>query len=128
MTGRLWGDPSSDASQRPVVKLVDLIISEGIVSGASAIRLSLEPQGCVVSYEVNGAWRQQMKIPSAAGQPVFNRIRVMALLDRTSVPRPHAGEIHVLVNDVRYLLLATLGRDPSGSEEASIRITKADAA
>jgi type II secretory ATPase GspE/PulE/Tfp pilus assembly ATPase PilB-like protein len=128
MTGRLWDDHLTDASQRPVVKLVDLIVSQAIMSGGSAIRLSLEPHGCVVRYEVNGEWRQQMTIPSAAGQPLVNRIRVMAMLDRTSVPRPHAGEMRVLADDVRYLLLATMGRDPAGNEEMSIRITKADAA
>ena len=128
MTGRLWDDHLSEASQRPAVKLVDLIVSEAIVSGSSAIRLSLEPQGCVVRYEVNGEWRQQMTIPSAAGQPVLNRVRVMAMLDRTSVPRLHAGEMHLLVNDVRYLLLATMGRDSAGNEEVSMRIIRADAA
>src|SRR5579864_1803434 len=95
-----------DASRQPVVKLCDLVISGALVTGASAIQLLQKPEGLYVRYQIKGDWRDQMTLPLAAGRPLINRVRVMANLDRTSVPRPHAGEIRCLVSGREYYLTA----------------------
>ena len=117
----------SQASVRPVVKLCDLIIAEGLLNGASAIQLRMTPEGCAVRYEIRGNWRDQMKIPTAAGRPVINRLRVMAALDRTSVPRPHAGEMRCLVNGKEYRLRAVVS-GTGGTEELMIHCPASDPA
>src|SRR6266513_4750802 len=44
----------ADASQKPVVRLVDMIISEGILSRASDIHVEPEEGGVAVRYRIDG--------------------------------------------------------------------------
>src|SRR5439155_1470792 len=71
----------AEASQRPVVRLVDLIISEGILSRSSDIHIEPEEGGVAVRYRIDGVLRQVMKIPRAAGLPLISRIKIMSQLD-----------------------------------------------
>src|SRR5207249_3071804 len=71
---------AEQASQRPVVRLVDLIISEGILSRASDIHIEPEEGGVAVRYRIDGVLRQVMKIPRAAGIPLISRIKIMSSL------------------------------------------------
>src|SRR5207302_3881143 len=48
----------ADASQKPVVRLVDMIISEGILSRASDIHGEPEEGGVAVRYRIDGVLRQ----------------------------------------------------------------------
>src|SRR5213592_542258 len=56
----------AEASQRPVVRLVDLIISEGILARSSDIHIEPEEGGVAVRYRIDGVLRQVMKIPRQA--------------------------------------------------------------
>src|SRR6267378_3023241 len=62
----------ADASQKPVVRLVDMIISEGILSRASDIHVEPEEGGVAVRYRIDGVLRQVMKIPRQAGLPLIS--------------------------------------------------------
>jgi type II secretory ATPase GspE/PulE/Tfp pilus assembly ATPase PilB-like protein len=102
------------ASQRPVVRLVDLIVSEGILSRASDIHIEPEEGGVAVRYRIDGVLRQVMKIPRAAGIPLISRIKIMSSLDIADRLRPQDGRARVAVNgqpiDLRVSTLpATLG-------------------
>ena len=88
----------AEASQRPVVKLVDLIISEGILSRASDIHIEPEEGGVAVRYRIDGVLRQVMKIPRAAGLPLISRIKIMSSLDIADRLRPQDGRARVAVN------------------------------
>src|SRR5258708_3303287 len=79
---------AEEASQRPVVRLVDLIISEGILSRASDIHIEPEEGGVAVRYRIDGVLRQVMKIPRAAGLPLISRIKIMSSLDIADLLRP----------------------------------------
>src|SRR5947207_482352 len=67
----------ADASQKPVVRLVDMIISEGILSRASDIHVEPEEGGVAVRYRIDGVLRQVMKIPPQAGLPLCSRIKTL---------------------------------------------------
>ena len=86
------------ASERPVVKLVDLILSEGIVSRASDIHVEPEDTGVAVRYRIDGVLRQVMKIPRQAGLPLISRIKIMSSLDIADRLRPQDGRARVAVN------------------------------
>ena len=86
------------ASERPVVKLVDLILSEGILSRASDIHVEPEEGGIAVRYRIDGVLRQTMKIPRAAGLPLISRIKIMSSLDIADRLRPQDGRARVAVN------------------------------
>ena len=68
---------AEEASQRPVVRLVDLILPEGILSRASDIHIEPEEGGFAVRYRIDGVLRQVMKIPRAAGFPLVSRIKII---------------------------------------------------
>ena len=86
------------ASQRPVVRLVDLIISEGILSRSSDIHIEPEEGGVAVRYRIDGVLRQVMKIPRNAGLPLISRIKIMSSLDIADRLRPQDGRARVAVN------------------------------
>ena len=87
-----------EASQRPVVRLVDLIISEGILSRSSDIHIEPEEGGVAVRYRIDGVLRQVMKIPRNAGLPLISRIKIMSSLDIADRMRPQDGRAGVAVN------------------------------
>ncbi|HUL50910.1 MAG TPA: ATPase, T2SS/T4P/T4SS family [Gemmatimonadales bacterium] len=89
---------AEEASQRPVVRLVDLIISEGILSRASDLHIEPEEGGVAVRYRIDGVLRQVMKIPRAAGIPLISRIKIMSQLDIADRLRPQDGRARVAVN------------------------------
>src|SRR5437016_5597388 len=88
----------AEASQRPVVRLVDLIISEGILSRSSDIHIEPEEGGVAVRYRIDGVLRQVMKIPRQAGLPLISRIKIMSQLDIADRLRPQDGRARVSVN------------------------------
>ena len=87
-----------EASQRPVVRLVDLIISEGILARSSDIHIEPEEGGVAVRYRIDGVLRQVMKIPRQAGLPLISRIKIMSALDIADRLRPQDGRARVAVN------------------------------
>ncbi|HEV2670818.1 MAG TPA: type II/IV secretion system protein [Gemmatimonadales bacterium] len=88
----------ADASQKPVVRLVDMIISEGILSRASDIHVEPEEGGVAVRYRIDGVLRQVMKIPRQAGLPLISRIKIISSLDIADRLRPQDGRARVAVN------------------------------
>jgi type II secretory ATPase GspE/PulE/Tfp pilus assembly ATPase PilB-like protein/CheY-like chemotaxis protein len=117
---------AEEASQRPVVRLVDLIISEGILARASDIHIEPEEGGIAVRYRIDGVLRQVMKIPRQAGLPLISRIKIISQLDIADRMRPQDGRARVSVNgqpiDLRVSTLpAALG------EKVVIRILDARA-
>ncbi len=112
---------AQEASQRPVVRLVDLILSEGILSRASDIHVEPEEGGVAVRYRIDGVLRQVMKIPRAAGLPVISRLKIIASLDIADRLRPQDGRARVAVNGVPVdLRISTL--PASLGEKVVIRV------
>ena len=117
---------ADEASQRPVVRLVDLMLSDGILSRASDIHIEPGEAGVAVRYRIDGVLRQVMNIPRSAGAPLISRIKIMSGLDIADRLRPQDGRARVSVNgspvDLRVSTLpASLG------EKVVIRILNAKA-
>ena len=91
---------AEEASQRPVVRLVDLILSEGITARSSDIHIEPEEGGVAVRYRIDGVLRQVMKIPRAAGLPLISRIKIISGMDIADRLRPQDGRARVAVNGV----------------------------
>jgi type II secretory ATPase GspE/PulE/Tfp pilus assembly ATPase PilB-like protein/CheY-like chemotaxis protein len=120
------GASVDEASQRPVVRLVDLMLSDGILSRASDIHIEPGEAGVAVRYRIDGVLRQVMNIPRSAGAPLISRIKIISGLDIADRLRPQDGRARVAVNgspvDLRVSTLpASLG------EKVVIRILNAKA-
>jgi type II secretory ATPase GspE/PulE/Tfp pilus assembly ATPase PilB-like protein/ActR/RegA family two-component response regulator len=112
---------AEEASQRPVVRLVDLILSEGITSRSSDIHIEPEEGGVAVRYRIDGVLRQVMKIPRAAGIPLISRIKIISGLDIADRLRPQDGRARVAVNGIAVdLRVSTL--PASLGEKVVIRV------
>ena len=112
---------AEEAMQRPVVRLVDLILSEGILNRASDIHIEPEEGSFAVRYRIDGVLRQVMKIPRAAGFPLVSRIKIISNLDIADRMRPQDGRARVAVNGVPIdLRVSTL--PASSGEKVVIRV------
>jgi type II secretory ATPase GspE/PulE/Tfp pilus assembly ATPase PilB-like protein/ActR/RegA family two-component response regulator len=105
---------AEEASQRPIIRLVDMMLADGVSSRASDIHVEPIEGGVVVRYRIDGVLRQVMKIPRNAGLPLISRIKIMSGLDIADRLRPQDGRARVSVNgeavDLRISTLpASLG-------------------
>ena len=89
---------SESGSDRPVIKLVDYVVAEGIASRASDIHLEPEETGLAVRYRIDGVLRQVMALPRAAGIPLVSRVKIISGLDIADRLRPQDGRARVVVN------------------------------
>ncbi|HEX9893618.1 MAG TPA: type II/IV secretion system protein [Gemmatimonadales bacterium] len=105
---------ADEAAQRPIIRLVDTMLADGVSSRASDIHVEPVEGGVVVRYRIDGVLRQVMKIPRAAGIPLISRIKIMGGMDIADRLRPQDGRARVAVNgnpvDLRISTLpASLG-------------------
>ncbi len=91
---------AEQASERPVVRLVDLILSQGISGAASDIHIEPEQRGVAVRYRVDGVLRQAMTLPRGVGLPAISRIKIMSGMDIADRLRPQDGRARVAVNGI----------------------------
>ena len=89
---------ASEASSRPIIKLVDVLLADGITSRASDIHVESAEQAILVRYRIDGVLRQAMTIPRKAGVPLISRIKIMSGLDIADRLRPQDGRARVAVN------------------------------
>ena len=86
---------AEEASQRPIIRLVDVMLADGVTSRASDIHVEPIEGGVVVRYRIDGVLRQVMKIPRNAGLPLISRIKIMSGLDIADRLRPQDGRARV---------------------------------
>jgi type II secretory ATPase GspE/PulE/Tfp pilus assembly ATPase PilB-like protein/ActR/RegA family two-component response regulator len=108
------GASAEEASRRPIIRLVDVMLADGVTSRASDIHVEPIEGGVVVRYRIDGVLRQVMKIPRNAGLPLISRIKIMSGMDIADRLRPQDGRARVSVNgepvDLRVSTLpASLG-------------------
>ncbi|MEO8452636.1 MAG: ATPase, T2SS/T4P/T4SS family, partial [Gemmatimonadota bacterium] len=105
---------AEEAAARPIIKLVDTLLADGITSRASDIHIEPIEGGVAVRYRIDGVLRQVMKIPRTAGVPLISRIKIISGMDIADRLRPQDGRCRVAVNgnpvDLRVSTLpASLG-------------------
>src|SRR5690606_10515711 len=112
---------AEEASHAPIIRLVDMMLADGVASRASDVHVEPVDGGVVVRYRIDGVLRQVMKIPRNAGLPLISRIKIMSGLDIADRRRPQDGRARVIVNgspiDLRVSTLPA-----SGGEKVVIRI------
>jgi type II secretory ATPase GspE/PulE/Tfp pilus assembly ATPase PilB-like protein/CheY-like chemotaxis protein len=112
---------AEQASQRPILRLVDGMIADGVSNRASDIHIEPIEGGVIVRYRIDGVLRQAMKIPRSAGVPLISRVKIMSGLDIADRLRPQDGRARVSVNgEAVDLRVSTL--PASHGEKVVIRI------
>ncbi|MEO7217328.1 MAG: GspE/PulE family protein, partial [Gemmatimonadaceae bacterium] len=112
------------ARERPIIRLVDHIVAEGIAARASDIHLETEEAAVLVRYRVDGVLRTAMSLPRAVGTPLVSRVKIMARMDIADRLRPQGGRALVMVEGERIdLRVSTL--PAAHGEKVVIRILDA---
>ncbi len=114
-------------AERPVIKLVDHIVAEGIAAGASDIHLEAGESGIAVRYRIDGMLKEVMVLPKAVGVPLVSRIKIMSQMDIADRLRPQGGRARVAIDGARVdLRVSTL--PAAHGEKVVIRILDSRAA
>ena len=92
------GASAEEASHAPIVRLVDMMLADGIASRASDVHVEPIEGGVAVRYRIDGVLRQVMKVPRSAGIPLISRLKIMSGLDIADRRRPQDGRARVSVN------------------------------
>ncbi|HVH30440.1 MAG TPA: type IV-A pilus assembly ATPase PilB [bacterium] len=95
--------------EAPVVRLVNLIISQAIGDGASDIHMEPHRRSVQVRYRVDGLLHDVMTPPKRLQSAIVSRIKIMANLDIAERRVPQDGRIHVVIENKEYdLRVSTL--------------------
>ncbi|HET8655005.1 MAG TPA: GspE/PulE family protein [Longimicrobiaceae bacterium] len=106
------GDLLAQAQEVPVVRLVNLLLSEALEARASDLHLEAGRDRVQVRYRVDGVLVEAPSPPPALVPAVVGRLKVMADLDVAERRRPQDGRIRLRLEgravDVRVSTLPTL--------------------
>ncbi|MDR7433832.1 MAG: type II secretion system ATPase GspE [Armatimonadota bacterium] len=95
--------------EAPLVRLVNLIISQAILDGASDIHIEPHRQGIQVRYRIDGVLHDVMAPPKQLQAAIISRIKIMASMDIAERRVPQDGHIHLVVEGREYdLRVSTL--------------------
>lgn len=97
----------------PVVRVVQMIITQGLRDRASDIHV--EPQGdrIRVRYRIDGALNEVLSLPGSIGPAIVSRLKVLAEMNIVERRRPQDGQISMSVEgrevDIRVATTAVVG-------------------
>ena len=105
------GDDSEAANEAPIVKYVELIISQGVKDKASDIHFEPFEKGFRIRYRVDGALYELPAPPKTLALPITSRIKIMSGLNISERRVPQDGRIQLRFNgrqvDLRVSCLPT---------------------
>ena len=89
-----------DATQSPVVRLVDSTLYDALRSGASDIHLETQPGGMLIKYRLDGVLEVVKQIESLEiAHQAISRIKVVSELDIAERRIPQDGRFQVVIDD-----------------------------
>lgn len=98
----------ADDSDAPVVKLVNLIISEAISSRASDIHIEPFVDRVRVRYRIDGALVERDAAPRRLLPAMLSRIKIMGNIDISEKRRPQDGRIKMAVQGKHFDLRVSM--------------------
>ncbi len=90
-------DVLSTSGKAPTVRLVDLLLFEAILRGASDVHVQPVRDRTLVRYRLDGALHTVRELPGSLASAVVSRIKVMARLDVAEKRAPQDGRASVTV-------------------------------
>ncbi|MBW1787486.1 MAG: type II secretion system ATPase GspE [Deltaproteobacteria bacterium] len=106
---RRTGDLLDDTSAAPVIKLVNLMLSQAVRDGASDIHVEPYQDQLKVRYRVDGILYNMLFPPKNAQDALVSRIKIMANLNIAEKRLPQDGRIDIRIGDKQVdIRVATL--------------------
>ena len=89
-----------DATESPIVRLVDSTLYDALRSGASDIHMETQPDGMIIKYRLDGVLEVVKEIDSAeTAHQAISRIKVVSELDIAERRIPQDGRFQVVVDE-----------------------------
>ena len=85
----------------PVVRLVNMILTDAVARGASDIHVEPHESVLQVRYRVDGVLVDAMKIPKPMQAPTISRLKIIANLDIAEHRKPQDGRSRLRLQDRR---------------------------
>ncbi|MEA3297802.1 MAG: type IV-A pilus assembly ATPase PilB [candidate division Zixibacteria bacterium] len=105
-------DLLSAIQDKPLVKLVDSILSDAIRMGASDVHLEMYERRIRVRYRIDGDLREMAPLPFKYRAAIVSRVKIMAELDISEKRLPQDGRIKLKIAgrtvDLRVSVLPTM--------------------
>jgi type IV pilus assembly protein PilB len=96
----------------PIVKFVNLLISQAVTDGASDIHIEPGEKDLRVRYRIDGVLHEVMRSPKTIQSGVISRLKIMAEVDIAERRIPQDGRIGIKVGDkaidLRFSTLPTV--------------------
>lgn len=108
----------------PLVQLVNSVLHQGILQGASDIHIEPRSHGAVVRLRIDGILAKVIDVPMALEAAFVSRIKVMASMDISDHRRPQDGRITLRHKDTDYNLRVNSLPIAGGREKVVIRILR----
>ena len=103
---------SAGAEDAPIIKLVNLLISQAVNDRASDIHIEPEANGVRVRYRIDGVLHEVMNPPKAVQAGMASRLKIMADINIAERRKPQDGRISLTVQgkqiDIRVATLPTV--------------------
>jgi general secretion pathway protein E len=90
-------DLLESADDAPIIRLINALLAEAIIEGASDIHIEPFEQRLAIRLRVDGVMREIMQPPVAVAPLVVSRIKIMAKLDIAERRLPQDGRISLKV-------------------------------
>ncbi len=90
-------DLLSTAGKAPAVRLVDMILFEALLRGASDVHVQPIRDRTLIRYRLDGALHTARELPASLASSVVSRIKVMARLDVAERRTPQDGRATVTI-------------------------------
>lgn len=105
-------DLAAVTEDAPVVRIVNILITEGLRGRASDIHIEPQAQRVRVRYRVDGALRDVKNLPATLAPAIASRIKVMSQLDIVERHRSQDGQIALQIDgrdvDIRVSTTETI--------------------
>jgi type IV pilus assembly protein PilB len=106
-------DSRASKDDAPVIKLVNLVLSEAIKTRCSDIHIEPYEQRFRIRYRIDGVLYERMQPPTTMAPAITSRIKIMSQLDISEKRRPQDGRMKVKFKngtdlDFRVSVLPTL--------------------
>lgn len=93
----------------PIIRLANLIVSQGVQDRASDIHIEPMREGIRVRYRIDGVMMEGMSLPRKVVAPLTSRFKIIANMDIAEKRVPQDNRICVVVNAKEYdLRVSTL--------------------
>ncbi|MEW6015810.1 MAG: ATPase, T2SS/T4P/T4SS family [Candidatus Zixiibacteriota bacterium] len=111
-TAQLSESVSESEREAPVVKLVNLIITQAVKDKASDIHIEPDESQLRIRYRINGVMREEASPPKSLQAEIISRIKVAANMDVSEKRLPQDGRLMMKVDgsniDLRISTLPTI--------------------